>query len=87
MMHQRYADALQLAADLAADLAELTDRYAECLSDLTRARINRDDNHAALLKTQAEVERLTYELAGARQGWAEQIRTNSHAVVIGPAQE
>jgi predicted nucleic acid-binding Zn-ribbon protein len=71
---KHYAQALRIAADLADENAELSERYAECLGDLTRARIERDDARTALLKTQAEVERLTKELDAARSGWAESLK-------------
>lgn len=89
---ERYAQALQLAADLAADHTELLGRYEALLIDYYQAAADRDTNHQAVIDARAEIERLTHERDEARKGWADAIRsrTNSsigNGIVIGPTQE
>jgi hypothetical protein len=88
-IYTRHATALQLAADMASELAERDALIAELHADrkvlIERCQITtveRDATYQSLLATQAEVERLTKELDAARQGWADSLKwqspTNSH---------
>lgn len=88
-LHQRYADALQLAADLAADLAELTDKYAAALTELYQAEADRDEYQSRLRLAETALEKLgaivaqrTAERDDALKSWAEEIKSKTNGIVV-----